>query len=103
MLSLHHRQGDQLYTMAVQTSNARYKAAVGSQPHGAECMAALGFQPIMEASEEVGTLGAVQPLLTMLSHDTAAGTDCSTNAGFGSAHIEVAPSAAALSAAPDPH
>jgi PUB domain len=41
------------FMVVVQTTNTRYKAAVGSQPHGAECMAALGFQPIMEASEEV--------------------------------------------------
>lgn len=37
----------------VQSGNARYCSAIGSQPHGTECMAALGFRPIMEASEEV--------------------------------------------------
>jgi len=33
--------------------NARYRLAIGSQPHGTECMAALGFRRLMEASEEV--------------------------------------------------
>lgn len=36
-----------------QAANARYKSAIGSQPHGTACMAALGFAPIFEASEQV--------------------------------------------------
>ena len=38
-----------------QASNARYRSAVGTQPHGTACMAALGFAPVFEASEEVLT------------------------------------------------
>lgn len=44
---------DTCVSISRQSSNARYKAAIGGQPHGPQCMAALGFRPIMEASEEV--------------------------------------------------
>ncbi len=39
--------------MWMQGSNARFKSALGSQPHGRDCMLALGFRSHMEAADEV--------------------------------------------------
>lgn len=47
----------------VKASNSRFKAAVGCRPHGAQCMAALGFQPIFEAAEEVLVMDNPSPEL----------------------------------------
>ena len=37
----------------VKGGNQRYRTQLGAKPGGAECMRALGFNPIMEAGQEV--------------------------------------------------